>query len=221
MPARTKTPTRRGRRPRLSRDQIVEAATALLLSEGVAALTIRAVSASVGSSPMAVYRHVEDKEHLLVLVLDHIASEIPKPRLPKQPRAQIIKLWSAIYACLTEHAWAVEVLAAGDKMGPSILWFMERIVRASRDAGLSETESARTLDVVWRFTIGSLLVQRGHSALAEGSPGPSMQRALYENPDADEFPALAAISSRWESIRARDHYRANLGALLDGLHTWD
>ena len=184
-------------------------------------MTIRAVSASIGSSPMAVYRHVRDKEHLLVLVLDHVASEIRRPRLPKQPRAQVLTLWCAIHACLEQHSWAVDVLASGDKMGPSILWFMERSVRALREAGLSERDAARTLDAIWRFTLGSLMVQRAHEAQRLSPAEPSMQRELYESPDPDEFPALAAISSRWESVRSRNDYRANLRALLEGLHTWD
>ncbi|MCR9097609.1 MAG: TetR/AcrR family transcriptional regulator [bacterium] len=214
-------PTKRGRRPRLSRDQVVDAATRILLEEGVESLTIRAVGTALGSSPMAVYRHVQDKDHLLVLVLDQVAAEIPRPRLPKRPRARVIKLWCAIHACLTEHAWAVEVLAAGDKMGPSILWFMERTGGALRDAGLSERESVRVIDAIWRLTIGSLLVQRGYDALTGSSPEASMQRALYENPDRDAFPVLATLSREWEAVRARNDYRAHLGALLDGLHEWD
>ena len=198
---------------------MVRAATKILQREGVQALTLRNVANALGSSPMAVYRYVDDKEHLLMLVLDQVASEIPRPRLPRNPRSRLLALWGALHACLQQHPWAVDVLAAGDQMGPSVLWFMERILATMREAGMSARASVEACDAAWRLTVGSLIVQRGHDAVSAGE-GASMQRAVYDRADAELYPVLASVAAEWGRVRSRDDYRRNLGALLDGLRDW-
>jgi AcrR family transcriptional regulator len=70
-------PTRgRGRPPRLSRDQIVEAAVALAYDEPAAPLTIKRVSAAVHSAPMALYRYFPDRDDLLHAVADRVANDM-------------------------------------------------------------------------------------------------------------------------------------------------
>jgi AcrR family transcriptional regulator len=49
----------------MSRDRIIDAARTVLEQEGLHALTIRKVAAEAGLSPMALYRHFEDKSALL------------------------------------------------------------------------------------------------------------------------------------------------------------
>src|SRR4029079_5308636 len=56
---------RRGRPPRVSRDQIVLAAIALLQEEPGEHLSMARVAARVGVSPMALYRHFQDRDELI------------------------------------------------------------------------------------------------------------------------------------------------------------
>ena len=50
----------RGRPARLSRESVVDAAEAIVSQEGIDALTMRRLASELGSSPMALYRHVRD-----------------------------------------------------------------------------------------------------------------------------------------------------------------
>jgi hypothetical protein len=52
---------------------VVAAARTVIEQEGVDALSMRRVAEQLGSSPMALYRHVRDKDQLLVLLLDALA----------------------------------------------------------------------------------------------------------------------------------------------------
>jgi AcrR family transcriptional regulator len=65
---RSKSPRRVGRPPRLSRDAVADAAEAIIEREGVDALTMRRLARELDSSTMAVYRHVRDRDDLLVLL---------------------------------------------------------------------------------------------------------------------------------------------------------
>jgi AcrR family transcriptional regulator len=64
----------RGRPPRLSREQIVEAAVALVRSDPAAPLTVKRVAEAVGSAPMALYRYFPERDDLLHVVADRVAN---------------------------------------------------------------------------------------------------------------------------------------------------
>lgn len=82
-PAPRKTP---GRPPRISREEVVGTARRIVDSEGVARLTMRRLAAEIGSTPMALYHHVRNKEELLVLLLDDYAARtLHRPGCPPSP----------------------------------------------------------------------------------------------------------------------------------------
>ncbi|MEU8139630.1 TetR/AcrR family transcriptional regulator [Streptodolium elevatio] len=64
----------RGRPARLSRDQIVDAAVALVYEDPATPLTVKRVSEAVDSAPMALYRYFPDRDDLLLAVADRVAS---------------------------------------------------------------------------------------------------------------------------------------------------
>lgn len=53
-----------------SRTRILDAATSLIAERGLDAVTMRAVASAAGFSPMATYRHFDDKEALLTAALE-------------------------------------------------------------------------------------------------------------------------------------------------------
>src|SRR6185436_21166441 len=71
-----------GRRPALTREQILTAAVAIIDAEGVDALTMRRLGQALDRDPMAIYRHASDKDALLDGVVEHVAAELVTPREP-------------------------------------------------------------------------------------------------------------------------------------------
>ncbi len=207
---------RLGRPPRLSREAVVGAASDIVAREGIEALTMRRVAEELGSSPMSIYRHVRDKDELLVLLLDRLASELPRPRLPREPRARLLKACRTMRDGLAEHPWIVDVLGAGDLIAPSILWLMEEIVASFVACGLSHPRAADGYRAVWQFTVGELIVRRGLDRLATLHRPPYVLKVLG-SVDPQELPTLAALAPQWASARKRDSYDTGLRALIDGL----
>ncbi len=165
---------------------------------------------------MAIYRHVRDKDELLVLVLDALAREVPRPELSSDPRTRLAQACRAMHDGLAEHGWIVEVLAQGDLIAPSILWLIEEIVAGLRACGLSASEAADGYRAIWQFTVGELLIRLGVARTAALGRMPFVITVLT-NVDADELPALAAVSGEWAAARGRDGYDIGLAALTDGL----
>jgi AcrR family transcriptional regulator len=209
-------PRRRGRPPRLSREAVVEAAGTIVASEGIDALTMRRVADQLGSSPMSIYRHVHDKDELLVLLLDRLAAEVPRPDLPREPRARLLEACRVMRDGLAKHPWVVDVLAAGDLIAPSILWLVEEIVASFVACGLSHAQAADGYRAVWQFTVGELIVHRGLDRLATLDRPPYVLEVLT-SVDPRDLPTLAALAGYWQGARERDSYDIGLGALVDGL----
>jgi AcrR family transcriptional regulator len=71
-----------GRRPGLTREQILTAALKIIDESGVAALTMRRLGQALDRNPMAIYRHSEDKDALLDAVVEQVVSEFVVSREP-------------------------------------------------------------------------------------------------------------------------------------------
>ncbi len=177
---------------------------------------MRRVAEELDSSPMSIYRHVRDKDELLVALLDRLAAELPRPRLPREPRARLYKACRAMRDGLAEHPWVVDVLAGGDLIAPSILWLMEEIVAGFVACGLSHAQAADGYRAVWQFTVGELIVRRGLDRVAALDRPPYVLEVLL-SVDPRELPTLAALADHWAPARQRDSYDVGLAALIAGL----
>ncbi len=177
---------------------------------------MRRLAQELGSSPMALYRHVRDKDELLVLALDRLAAAVPRPAFAADPRTRVQQACRAMHDGLAERAWVVDVLAQGDLIAPSILWLVEEIVAGLMSCGLSEPEAADGYRAIWQFTVGELIIQRGVQRTAALGRVPFVVR-LLTSVDPAQLPALAALAPHWVPARGRDSYDVGLTALLDGL----
>jgi AcrR family transcriptional regulator len=195
---------------------VVTAARAIVEQEGIDALTMRRVAQDLGSSPMSIYRHVRDRDELLVLLLDKLAAELPRPRLPSAPRARLREACRAMRDGLALHPWVVDVLAAGDLIAPSILWLIEEIVAGFVACGLSYAQAAEAYRAVWQFTVGELIVRRGLDRMAALKRPPYVLQVLT-SVDPRTLPTLAALAPHWAAGRKANTYATGLEALLDGL----
>jgi AcrR family transcriptional regulator len=214
-------PARRiGRPPRLSREAVIDAAEAIIERDGIDALTMRRLAEELESAPMALYRHVRDKDELLVLLLDRRAAELPRPALPEDPRARLLTLFRLLYDGLSESPWIVQVLVKGDLVAPSVLWAVDAIVAAFRAAGLGPDRAAAAYHVAWRYTVGELIVRHEsarHLGELEREP---MVSSIVAELGPEELPALAAIGREMAAAREGLSYNQGLAAVIDGLLAW-
>src|ERR671929_689410 len=62
---------------RFTRSEVITSALQLADEQGLAAVTMSAVAARLGVTPMALYAHVDSKEHLLDLLVEAVLCELP------------------------------------------------------------------------------------------------------------------------------------------------
>lgn len=195
------------------------AAEDVVREEGIEALTMRRLATEVGSSTVALYRHIEDKKELLVLLLDRMTARRPRTELPDDPRERLIVLWQRIHDGLARHPWVVEVLAAGNLMAREALGVLEDVDGAFAACGLPPEHVATAWRVVWQFTIGDLTMRHGrhNPAYDVNSAFGPYQLELISTVDPERFPAVAAQAPYAVQARSVDTYAADVARVIDGM----
>ncbi|MDT0305809.1 TetR/AcrR family transcriptional regulator [Streptomyces sp. DSM 44917] len=207
-----------GRPPRISRQEVVEKARRIVDEEGVGRLTMRRLAAEIGSTPMALYHHVRDKEELLVLLLDDYAERtLRRPEPPAHPRERIVTAAAAIHEVLAACPWIVEVLAADDLMSRSALWFVEQIVDGLVACGLSPERAVHGYRAIWYYTAGEIVVRATAARRRADESRATYRERVFADLDPSELPRLAQVADRWAPLTAEDTYLDGLRALVDGL----
>jgi AcrR family transcriptional regulator len=206
-----------GRPPRISREEIIGTARRIVAEEGVDRLTMRRLATEIGSTPMALYHHVRDKEELLLLLLGDHAARARRPELPADPRERIVVAADAIHEVLAGCPWAVEVLSADDLMAETALWFVEQIVDGLVACGLPLDRAVHGYRAIWHYTAGEIMIRAAATRRRAHDTRPTHRERVFAGLDPDELPQLARVADRWESLTAQDTYLSGLRALVDGL----
>jgi AcrR family transcriptional regulator len=210
-----KTP---GRPARISRADILGTAGRIVAEEGVDRLTMRRLATEVGSTPMALYHHVRDKEELLVLLLDdHATRLLRRPEPVADPRERVVLAAATIHRVLADCPWIVEVLTADDLMSKAALWFVEQIVDGLVECGLPLERAVHGYRAIWYYTAGEIVVRATAARRQSSDDRPTYRERVFADLDPAELPRLAQAADRWAPLTAEDTYLPGLRALVDGL----
>ncbi|MET7671886.1 TetR/AcrR family transcriptional regulator [Micromonospora luteifusca] len=115
----------RGPAPAHSRDAIVVAAIALADTEGLAAVSMRAVAGALGTGAGSLYRYLSSRDDLLDLMTDRVVGELrPYPEAEGDWLDSMLLLGRRQLALHRAHPWLIEVSHRASGVGPeSLAWF--------------------------------------------------------------------------------------------------
>jgi AcrR family transcriptional regulator len=133
--------TRRGPRPALTLDQVVDAAIALADAEGLSAVTMRRLARALDAAPMTLYTYVPGKAELLDLMLDAAYARMPRADTTGLPwRARATAVAEENRALLVAHPWMTFVSTGRPPLGPGQMAKYEHELRALEGLGLPDVE---------------------------------------------------------------------------------
>jgi AcrR family transcriptional regulator len=133
--------TRRGPRPGLTVDRVVDEAIVLADREGSAAVTMRRLAHAVGVAPMTLYTYVPGKAELLDLMLDAVYARMPRADTADRPwRARATAVAEENRVLFTAHPWTSAVSTSRPPLGPGQMTKYEHELRALDGLGLSDVE---------------------------------------------------------------------------------
>ncbi|MEU4475493.1 TetR/AcrR family transcriptional regulator [Micromonospora sp. NPDC023888] len=115
----------RGPAPAHSRDAIVVAAIALADTDGLAAVSMRAVAGALGTGAGSLYRYLSSRDDLLDLMTDRVVGELrPYPPATGDWLDAMVLLGRRQLALFRAHPWLLDVIHRTSGIGPeSLAWF--------------------------------------------------------------------------------------------------
>lgn len=120
----------------LSRPGIVECAIELGDERGLAAVTLRGVAQRLGVTPMALYRHVHDKDELLDELADALYAQLDLGPAGQDWWGTLRRLAHSARTLLLSHPWALPLFAR-PLAGPHARGAAETVRQALRDGGFT------------------------------------------------------------------------------------
>ena len=112
----------------LSRDRVLLAAVELADREGAAGLSMRRLAAELGVVPMALYKHVANKDELLDGMIDMIVSEIDPPRTDTDWKMAVRERILSARRMLLRHPWASRVMESRTRPTPTVMSYMDSMI---------------------------------------------------------------------------------------------
>jgi AcrR family transcriptional regulator len=177
-----------GRRETVSRGRVVAAAIARADADGLESVNMRGLSQELGVVPMALYKHVTNKEDLLDGMIELVVGAIePTPQTghwKQDVRARIL----AARRSLGRHSWSRAVLESRSAMTPAMLAYLNALTGLFLDGGLTADLTHHVMHALgnrmWGFS------QELFAATPSSDPSFATQKAALPT----MFPHLAAIA---------------------------
>lgn len=114
----------RGPAPSMGRAQIAAAAMRLADAAGLAAVSMRAVSAELGTAAASLYRYVDNREDLLDLMVDAAVSELDRQPPTGQWLDDMVVLAQRQLDNMRRHPWLPDAMQRNVSYGPHVMdWF--------------------------------------------------------------------------------------------------
>ena len=186
----SKADPRATRRAPLNRDRVLKAAVELADEAGIDAVSMRQLAQRLGVVPMALYKHVTDKDELLDGMVDVVIEEFapPDPGLDWKDgvRRQLLSARRAVL----RHPWARRAIESRTRRTAAVLGYMDAVAGTLIAGGFSADLTHHVMHAlgnrIWGFSPEMF-------DESQGEPGPS--------PEAELDPAQAAkLAQRYPHI---------------------
>ncbi|MEV1130765.1 TetR/AcrR family transcriptional regulator [Agromyces sp. NPDC049794] len=171
---------------------IVTTAVDIADESGLAELSIRRIATRLSVSPMALYRHVDSREALVILMFDRAMGPPPPETTDATPWQDRLRVWAeALLERYTAHPWMIDAPVGGPPMTPNYARWLEQILQVLDTTGFSLRtclEAALLVDIHLRGTaqlIGNV------RPVEDGAPSPS--RWLNGLLTPERFPVVARV----------------------------
>jgi AcrR family transcriptional regulator len=133
----TRTDASARRRVPLTTERILRTAVALADEGGVESISMRRIAQELGVVPMALYKHVSNKDEVLDGMIDVVVGEIDPPADGTDWMTAIRQRVLSARRALLRHPWASRVIESRTAPTPTVLAYMDSMIGIFRSGGFS------------------------------------------------------------------------------------
>lgn len=218
-PMPTDRPPEERSRHRLSRERVLRTAIAHADAHGLEGLSMRMLAETLGVAPMALYRHVVDKDDLITAMVDAVFTEIGVPAGGGGWKTSMWRRATSVRDALARHPWAIGVMESRRDPGPANIRHHDAVIGRLRAAGFSVEMTAHAYSLLDSYVFGFALTKRSlpfqpTGGVAMGGPGIAQALPANEYPNLVEF-IVEHTAKPTLDLDAEFEY--GLAIILDGL----
>ncbi len=206
------------RRARLTRERVLRAAIAVADEAGIDSLTMRRLGEELGVGPMALYRHVANKDDLIDAIVDIVFVEIGPPSSAGDWKTTMRDRAIAVRDALIRHRWAIGLMESRARPGPANLAHHDAVIGCLRAADFDIAMAAHAYSVLDSYIYGFAATQLAlpFTAADAGEVAESMLRPF----SADAYPHLMEMLTdhvMQPGYDYADEFELGLELILGGL----
>jgi AcrR family transcriptional regulator len=210
-------PTNTSRTP-LNKARVLAAAIALADETGIDAFGMRRLAQELGVVPMALYKHVANKDELLAGMIDIVFSEIDAPSLDADWKSALRSRAISTRAALQRHSWAIGLMETAAP-GPANLRNHNAVMGCLRGAGFAFQAAIHAYSVQDAYIYGFALQEKTLAFENSDSAGEAAQRRADAVGALGDYPYLAEIVTQLPQTGydSTTEFEWGLDLILDGL----
>jgi len=177
-------------RPReaLTKERILQAAVALADEGGVESLSMRRIAQELDVVPMALYKHVANKDEMLDAMVDVVVGEIDPPLEDTDWKTAIRERVLSARRALLRHPWASQVIESRPEPTPTVIAYMDSMMGILRSGGFSIDLMHHTMHVM-----GSRILGFSQELFDDTSSMPEEEAIAMWAQLAERYPNIAAL----------------------------
>jgi AcrR family transcriptional regulator len=202
----------------LSRAVVLDAAVALADKAGLEAFSMRGLAQELGVVPMALYKHVANKDELLDGMVDTVFSEIELPSGELDWRSAMRNRAISTREALTRHTWAIGIMESRHP-GPANLRNHNAVMGCLREAGFPFEMAIHAYSVQDAYIYGFALQEKDLGFQTPESAGEAAQRRAETVRNPEDYPYLLEVVARLPETGydGATEFAWGLDLILDGL----
>jgi len=202
----------------LSRARVLVAAVSLADEAGLDAFSMRGLAQELGVVPMALYKHVANKDALLDGMIDIVFGEIELPPADLDWRSAMRRRAISTREALQRHPWAIGTMESRHP-GPANLRNHNAVMGCLREAGFSFEVAVHAYSTQDAYIYGFALQERDLGFETPQSAGEAAQRRAETIGALEDYPYLAEVVTKLPEAGydSATEFAWGLDLILDGL----
>src|ERR1700744_6570042 len=212
------TPETNTSRTRLSRPLVLQAGVALADQDGLEGFSMRRLSQDLGVEPMALYKHVANRDELLDGMVDIVFGEIESPSVGDDWRSAMRRRAISAREALKRHSWAIGLMETRSP-GPANLRNHNAVMGCLREAGFAFEAAIHAYSLQDAYIYGFAQQEKTLGFQTPGDAGRAAQKRARAIGALHEYPYLAEIATKLPESGYDNpvEFAWGLDLILDGL----
>ena len=202
----------------MTRESVMEVALSVADREGFDGVTIRAIAAEIGATPMALYTYFSDKSALYDGMRDRLFAHISAGMVSRRSWQSMLEgIARGAYRVLRDHPNWTPLLAHDGGLPSSGFGFINDLWESMLKEGFAVEDAMRAYGCVMSFAVGTVLFERTMMGAGDVlAKRLALLKKLVESTPG-QYASLASVAAKVDRWRWDDIFELGIRSLLTGI----